>query len=94
MYIDSPVWRREQQFETAAAMASMSKGSRRTGRDIMAESGKGKKDKELVKTTVVEHQKSDYENFNNETIELQASALYRIASATTKAGARNKNEIV
>lgn len=94
MYIDSPVWRREQQFETAAAVAAMSRGNKRTGKDIIVESGKGKREKE-VKTSAVEHQqKSDYDNFNNETIELQASALYRIASAAKKNGTRHKNEIV
>lgn len=91
MYIDSPVWRREQ-IETGAATAR-GRGSPQASKDIIAEAGKGKWDKE-VKASENEHQqKSDYKNFSDETIELQASALYRIAGAT-KNGARNKNEIV
>lgn len=81
MYIDSPVWRREQ-IESGAT----------TG---IREYGKG--DKNDVKMLTFEHQpKSDCKNLNGETIELQASALYRIAAGATKNGARTsyKNEIV
>lgn len=80
MYIDSPVWRREQ-IESGA-----------TG---MVEYGKGEKND--MKMLSFKHQpKSDCKNLNGETIELQASALYRIAAGAAKNGARTSynNEIV
>lgn len=87
-YIDSPVWRREQ-IEAA--------GATRTVAGNKVESGREKWNDEVRTLAIEQRQKSDYKkNYNEETIELQASALYRIAGAATKNGARknHKNEIV
>lgn len=82
LYIDSPVWKREQQIETC-------KGSRQTEKDITELPGKGKWDKEAMTLKKENQPKTDFIK-NYETIELQASALYRISNAAkNSAGAKN-----